>query len=207
MLKHIYLYIAPAFIIYMFRNYCFKSTGRKNSKIIETEIILITGNGSVILSSFSILNLSMLGISVLVNVAAAMGPFILSGWYLVSSLLIIQSIDSNADNLFNVISRLFPFKRGLCHAYWAPNIWAVYNVADKALVVLARFTGLVEIDSVNTKGSMTGGLVQDIHHAVLPNVSPLATMVLTVGKSLNKVIGVTILTSFCTQQRLTGRCL
>jgi len=146
MLKHIYLYIAPAFIIYMFRNYCFKSTG----------------NGSVILSSFSILNLSMLGISVLVNVAAAMGPFILS------------------DNLFNVISRLFPFKRGLCHAYWAPNIWAVYNVADKALVVLARFTGLVEIDSVNTKGSMTGGLVQDIHHAVLPNVSPLATMVLTV---------------------------
>ena len=27
MLKHIYLYIAPAFIVYMFRSYCFKSTG------------------------------------------------------------------------------------------------------------------------------------------------------------------------------------
>jgi len=154
MLKHIYLYIAPAFIIYMFRNYCFKSTG----------------NGSVILSSFSLLNLSLLGISVIVNVAAAMGPFILS------------------DNLFNVITRLFPFKRGLCHAYWAPNIWAVYNVADKALVVLARYTGLGEINSLDTKASMTGGLVQDIHHSVLPNISPLATMVLTVVMMLPALV-------------------
>jgi len=142
-LKHIYLYIAPAYGIYMLRSYCFQSSK----------------DGSILWKSFSLPRLISLAIAVLANVAIAFGPFIHSG------------------QLSQVISRLFPFKRGLCHAYWAPNSWAVYNMADKLLVVAGKQLGL--LDSSSAVASMTGGLVQDITHTVLPNISPLATAVIT----------------------------
>ena len=71
-----------------------------------------------------------------------------------------------------LISRLFPFKRGLCHAYWAPNLWAVYNVADK---LLAALFGIKK----PAASSSTSGLVQDIEHILLPQVSPTHTFLLS----------------------------
>jgi len=142
-LKHIYLYIAPAYGIFMLRSYCFKSTQ----------------DGRILWSSFSLLHLLSLGVAVLANVAIAFGPFLHCG------------------QLEQVLSRLFPFGRGLCHAYWAPNTWAVYNTVDKVLVVAGKMMG--KLDSSVTVASMTGGLVQDITHTVLPNISPLATAIIT----------------------------
>ncbi|KAG6476542.1 hypothetical protein ZIOFF_065784 [Zingiber officinale] len=74
-----------------------------------------------------------------------------------------------------VLSRLFPFGRGLCHAYWAPNFWVFYIVIDKLLAVVLSKLGF---DIPSPEASFTGGLVgNSSHFAVLPQVTPLITFV------------------------------
>lgn len=99
-----------------------------------------------------------------------------------------------------LLSRLFPFSRGLCHAYWAPNIWALYSFADRILIscecllpytyglegrrkvctnfpLVAPRLGLpLNPDAIN---SVTRGLVGDSSFAVLPDVSPQTCFLLT----------------------------
>ncbi|CAE6523558.1 unnamed protein product [Rhizoctonia solani] len=88
-----------------------------------------------------------------------------------------------APHLLQVLARLFPFKRGLCHAYWAPNVWALWAAADRALLFLAR-RGLIpsQILSVDSAGlaSSSRGLIGDTVFAVLPNVKPIHTFVVTI---------------------------
>ena len=61
-------------------------------------------------------NAIKLGLGVAGVFAIAFGPFVHWG------------------QLIQLKDRLFPFSRGLCHAYWAPNVWAIYSFTDRALI-------------------------------------------------------------------------
>ena len=80
------------------------------------------------------------------------------------------------ENIEQVLKRLFPFKRGLTHAYWAPNIWALYNAADRVGALVGKKFGIL---SSTNFGSSTGGLVQTVDHILLPSISPFVTFLLT----------------------------
>jgi alpha-1,3-glucosyltransferase len=95
-LKHIYLYLAPAYFVYLGRAYCLDPKSITNIRF---------------------LNILKLGVGVLSVLGAALGPYVY--W----------------DQLDQLLSRLFPFSRGLCHAYWAPNIWAMYSFTDRVLIL------------------------------------------------------------------------
>nr|XP_039318233.1 probable dolichyl pyrophosphate Glc1Man9GlcNAc2 alpha-1,3-glucosyltransferase isoform X3 [Saimiri boliviensis boliviensis] len=143
--KHIYLYVAPAYGVYLLRSYCF--TANKP-------------DGSIRWNSFSFVRVISLGLVVFLVSALSLGPFLA------------------LNQLPQVFSRLFPFKRGLCHAYWAPNFWALYNALDKVLSVIGLKLKFLDPNKI-PKASMTSGLVQQFQHTVLPSVTPLATLICT----------------------------
>ncbi|XP_070033114.1 dolichyl pyrophosphate Glc1Man9GlcNAc2 alpha-1,3-glucosyltransferase isoform X1 [Nicotiana tomentosiformis] len=120
--------------------------------------------------------LVIMGSAVVAVFAAAYGPFLYHG-QLLSTLLQIQQ----------VFHRMFPFGRGLCHAYWAPNFWVFYIILDKVLAFSVVKMGF----SVQAPtASFTGGLVGDSSpFAVLPRVTPMITfsiVLLTIAPCLIK---------------------
>jgi len=96
--KHIYMYIAPAYFIFLLRTYCLEQTS------------------AFPYFNIRFLNCLQLGAGIAIIFATAFAPFALWG------------------QLDQVFRRLFPFSRGLCHAYWAPNVWALYSFSDRLLL-------------------------------------------------------------------------
>lgn len=129
-LKHLYMYVAPAYIVWLLKSYCLDS--KKFFK-----------------------RLFSLGLIVLTILTVSFGPF--------------------RTQLSQVISRLFPFKRGLVHSYWAANGWALYIGVEKVLSVIWKRLGwLKDVKSA----VMTGGLVQEQNFLILPTPTPIVTFLL-----------------------------
>ncbi|PSS03764.1 glycosyltransferase family 57 protein [Coniella lustricola] len=146
-MKHIYAYLAPAYVVFLLRAYCMSPR-----------------------SIFSIqwFNGIKLGGGIAAILGMAFGPFALK------------------NQIPQILSRLFPFSRGLCHAYWAPNVWAMYSFADRLLIYLAPHLGLpVKVDALN---SVTRGLVGDTAFAVLPEISPNVCFALTLASMLPPLV-------------------
>ncbi|KAG8943186.1 glycosyl transferase [Tulasnella sp. 419] len=138
--KHLYMYLAPAYFVYLLRSYCLSPQGQL---LVPKFVKLAT----VVLSVF----------------AVSFGPFALLG------------------QIPQVFSRLFPFTRGLNHAYWAPNAWALVTALDRVLLKYGRRFGFDL--SIDTSGvaSTSRGLVGDTVFAVIPNVKPIHTFAITVA--------------------------
>ncbi|XP_059481046.1 probable dolichyl pyrophosphate Glc1Man9GlcNAc2 alpha-1,3-glucosyltransferase [Neocloeon triangulifer] len=156
-LKHIFLYVAPAYGVYLLRNYCLQDPQGPDAKG-----LWIFGGKQLSISRIS----KLIGIGGFVCFAS-FGPFIVMGQF------------------GQVLSRLFPFKRGLCHAYWAPNFWALYNSVDKIAVIVGKRLGLPIAASA---AAMTGGLVQEFEHTMLPSISPKVTFICTLVAMLPALI-------------------
>jgi alpha-1,3-glucosyltransferase len=141
--KHIYMYLAPAYFVYLLRSYC------------------LSANYEVRPMHFISLANTVIGVFLV-----SLGPFLFMG------------------QLPQLLSRLFPFTRGLNHAYWAPNVWALVTFSDRVLLKVATLLRIPLNIHLAGVASTSRGLVGDTVFAVLPNVKPIHTFVITIACQL-----------------------
>lgn len=154
--KHIYIYIAPAYFIFLLQAYIVKGSSH-------------TAYSGAAERFFT------LAFITLIPFALSVIPLAMSG--------LDKSAPSNPLGILSqMLRRLFPFSRGLNHAYWAANIWALYTFTDRVLVRMLPNT-------IRDAGaSASRGIVGDITFTILPQITAnhcfLLTLVFTILFSL-----------------------
>ncbi|KAJ9476567.1 Dolichyl pyrophosphate Glc1Man9GlcNAc2 alpha-1,3-glucosyltransferase [Pseudozyma hubeiensis] len=163
-LKHIYVYVAPPFLIFLLRSYVFP-VGSKASDMGRCFERLLT-----------------VGVVTLTPFFASLAPLAIDG---------LRHEAGPIGVLSQMVQRLFPFSRGLIHAYWAPNVWALWTFADRVLVKLlprvpalrallpASFATRYDATASSGFASASRGLVENISFGVLPEIRPSTCFILT----------------------------
>ncbi|RCN33510.1 deoxyribonuclease V [Ancylostoma caninum] len=142
--KHIYLYYAPAYVVFFLRSYFFTSI----DDLFQFTRTIVSGLKLAVVMSLPF--------------AVSFGPFIVAG---------------GLSGLLQILSRLFPVSRGLTHAYWAPNFWAMYNVMD---FILYQVLSLWK-PGFFSPPTYSSGLVQVYDHSVLPTITPLFSLMCVIA--------------------------
>lgn len=144
-LKHIFLYIAPAYGIYYIRSYLFDPKLPVHPKNFQFSNFfkLLSVIGSVFMFS--------------------LGPFVYLG------------------QLNQLLARLFPFKRGLVHTYWAPNFWALYLFLD---IALGKFFNI----NYSQNSSPMNGIIGSGSSLILKEIIPIHTVLITILSMLPSLI-------------------
>lgn len=161
--KHIYLYLAPAVFVFLLRAYCLRFDFDERKNLIVNVINFVQWK-----------NLFKLASVVIGVFTVAFAPFV---YYQVMP---------------DLLARLFPFSRGLTHAYWAPNMWAIYSFFDRFLIQIYKRVPMAKyplqkiflVDPIllandDLLKSSTRGIVGDIEFFILPNITPKLTFLLT----------------------------
>lgn len=167
--KHIFLYVSPAYFIFLLSGYCLNPPPAKI-------------NMSSLIQIIRWKNLFKLGVTVLGVFFVAFAPFIYYGVFP------------------QLVERLFPFSRGLTHAYWAPNVWAIYSFLDRLLVQIAKKMPILyrifNTSPLLVNDSLTRGIVGDVKFTFLPQIEPNHTFILTLFYQLMSLIPLFIQPTF-----------